>query len=57
MATKLIYDRHITVHALLIPDETVQPFTEAGITLGEITKYSLVGPAKGDSRPIGRDVE
>lgn len=57
MATKLIYDRYITVCALLIPDETAQPFTEAGITLGEITKYSFIGPVKGHGRPIGRDFE
>lgn len=57
MATKLIYDRCITVCALLIPDETPQPPTEAGITLGEVTKYPLVGPVRGDNRTLGKDFE
>lgn len=57
MATKLVYDRYIAVCALLIPDETVQPFTETGMTSGEIIRYSLGGPVKGDGRPIGRDLE
>lgn len=57
MAAKLIYDRYITVGALLIPDETAQPFIGAGLTLGKITKYFLAGPAKGDGRPIGREFD
>lgn len=54
MATKLVSDRTITVRALLIPDETPQPLTEAGVTLSAIARHSRVGPVRGDSRPIAR---
>ena len=47
MATKLIYDRNITVRALLIPNETPQPLMEAGLTLSEITKDSFRWPLRG----------
>lgn len=57
MTAKLIYGGYITVHALLIHDETPQPLKEAGGTLGEITKYSFVGPVKGGNRTSGRDLE
>lgn len=57
MATKLIYDRYITVRTLLIPNESPQPPTEAGTILSEITKHPLVGPAKGDDKTIRRDFE
>lgn len=47
MATELIYDRNITVHALLIPSETPQHLMEADLTLNEITKDSFRWPFGG----------
>ena len=47
MATELIYDRNIIIHALLIPSATPRHLMEAGLTLNEITKDSFRWPLRG----------